>query len=108
MSCFGRDKLFKNSLVIGRIGRHVFHESSEGIDELVRRDSAWWRDLGAAPGCRWPNGVSVVRDTMDVRGGVCQYEGIRRGFGVSDDILERLLRVLEVGLPLFLSLIEPW
>ena len=106
LSCRGRDKLLYNSLVAGRSRRRVVHESAEGIDEIVRRDSAWWQNLGAAPGCRWLHGVSVVRNSMDVHGGICGAKGIRGGVGVLDDALERLLRVLEVGLPLLPSPVE--
>ena len=84
-------------------GRHVIHESAEVIDKLVRQDGAWWCHLDTAPGYRWLHGVSVVRDPVDVRGGVGQSEGIRRGVGMPNDALARLLRVLEVGLPLFPS-----
>ena len=47
-----------------------------------------------------------MRDPMDVRDGIPRAEGILRGVGVTDDALERLLRVLKVGLPLFPSLAE--
>ena len=40
------------------------------------------------------------------RGGVGRAEGIRRGVGMLHDALERLLHVLEVGLPLFPSLVD--
>ena len=43
---------------------------------------------------------------MDVHGGVGQAKGIRRGVGMKNDVFERLLRVLEVGLPLFPSSFE--
>ena len=94
LSCRGRDKLFKNSLVVGRHGRHVVHDSSEGLDEVVRRDSAWWSNLGVPPGCCCPHGVSVVCNAIDVRSDVCRYEGIHGGVGMTDDALERLLCVL--------------
>ena len=106
LHCRGRDKLFYNSLAVGRSRRHVVHESAEVIDEIVRRDNAWWWNLGAAPGCHWPHGVSVVQDPVDVCGGVGQSKVIHGGVGVSNDTLERLLRVLEVGLPLFSSPFE--
>ena len=106
LCCRGGDKLFKNSLVIGRRRLRVVHESAEGLDEVVCIDSSWWRNLDAPDVCCWPHGVSVLRNTMDVRGGVCRSEGIRRGFEVTDDALERLLCVLEVGFPLFPSPVE--
>ena len=92
--------------MVGRRGRLVIHESAEGINKFVCRDGAWWWHLGAAPGCCWLHGVSVVQDPVDVRGGVDQDEGIPREVGVPNDTLKRLLRVLEVGLTLFLSPVE--
>ena len=43
---------------------------------------------------------------MDVNGGVGRAEVIRGGVGVSNDLLKRLLRFLEVGLPLLPSPVE--
>ena len=43
---------------------------------------------------------------MDVHGGVGRAKVIRGGIGVPNDALERLLRVLEVGLPLFPRLVK--
>ena len=106
LCCRGHDKLFQKNLVVGCSRLHVFHESAEGFDEVVLQDSAWWWNLGASPICRWLHSVSVVRDLIDMRGGIGQAEGIRGGVGVSNDALERLLRILEVGLPLFPSPVE--
>ena len=98
--------MFKNSLVIGRRRRHVVHESAEGLDEVVRGDSAWWGNLDATPVCCWPQGVSIFCDSMDVCSCICRAEGIRRGVGVADDALKRLLCILEVVFPLFPSMFE--
>ena len=43
---------------------------------------------------------------MDVNGGVGRAKVIRGGVGVSNDLLKRLLRFLEVGLPLLPSPVE--
>ena len=56
-----------------------------------------------ASGCRWLHGAFVMRDPVDVRGGVGQAEGICGGVGMPNDTLKRLLRILEVGLPILPS-----
>ena len=63
-------------------------------------------NFSAASGCRWLHGVSVIFDPLDICGGVGQAEGVRGGVGMTNDVLERFLRVLEVGLPIFLSPVE--